>query len=368
MVRPIGSRMKVVARAPYYQQDETYDDLVAICYGRYLKGRIAWSGVRIGASPSGDETAERAFRELFANMIVWLTDRPRITTPTWPGNCEAALGLVLEAPESSALRFFAKIKEIDHPLGMLVTPKQAREFSEIPGIESLPVEWILHIDSDYLHLVEEAENSDNLKITKRRVEEMLRTVVAGVRVDDVRSRDVANLALEAGFSYLLAPPTDGIEEYPEIYASMREMGPLEAPVVLSLAPFRESLPERISPTDCFFVLLPAETFLDTPLPLRFPGIEENQELWMTYPAEIVNWRSDRNSVVMDQEFLPDDRLRLRISNGSYTEFHQFPFTIGFGDEIEEVLVWPKAVGQAPPDLVSRNQGNWSYEIERFRPG
>ncbi|MBC2600547.1 hypothetical protein J3R74_001109 [Puniceicoccus vermicola] len=368
VIRPIGSRMNIVAKAPYYRRDETYDELVAICYGPYLKGEIVWSGVRIAAAPSGDETAERAFRELFVNMMVWLADRPRVTTSTWPEKKKGALGLVVEFPEKSPLRLLSKIQKTEQPIGVLVSPQQANQLVDLPGVDQLDVEWILHLDPAFLKSNEFEEMGAKLRSLKARVEKTLNTTLSGVMVDGMRPRDMASIALDAGFVYLLSPPTDGIEEYPEIFASVRRKGPFEAPEVLSLAPFREKLPEQISPTDCFFVVLPAEDFLELKTPLKFTGLDDQKELWKAFPREIVNWRSDRNSVVMDEEFLPNDRLRLRISNGSYTEFHQFPFSIGFGGSIEKVLIWPKAVGQPPPDLVSKKNGDWHFSIDRFRPG
>jgi hypothetical protein len=368
VIRPIGTRMNVVARAPFYRGDDSYDELVAICYGPYLKGRVAWSGVRIGALPVGDETAERAFRELFSNLIGWLGDHPRITTPTWPNRKEAALGILVDPSGSSPLRILSKIKQFDQPIALLVNPKQAREFANVPGIEHLNIEWVLHVEKEYLKIIQNSESSVGIGGIKSRIERALKTEVSGVLVDNMRPRDVARIALEAGFLYMLAPPTDGIDEYPEIYASMREMGPLEAPDVLSLAPFRKSIPQKISPTDCFFVLLDAQAFLDMEFSSKFLGIDVQNDLWVTYPKDIVGWRSDRNSVIMDKEFLPDERLRIRISNGSYSEFENFPFTIDFGNSIKKVLIWPKAVGQAPPELLSKRNGGWSYIIDRFSPG
>ena len=368
VIRPIGHRMKVVAKAPFYRSEDSYDDLVAICYGSYLEGKVAWSGVRIGAVPSGDETAERAFRELFSNMMVWLADRPRVTTPTWPGNREAALGLIVRAEGKSPLRLFSAIKKMNRKVAVLATPGQLKDFSEIPGFRELQVEWILLLDGEYTKLIREKEEDFGLGATKVGVEHLTGIEIRGVMVPQMRTRKVAQAALRAGFSYLLAPPTDGIDEYPEIYASVREMGPLEAPKVLSLAPYRTHLPERFSPTDCVFVLLESSEFLELEMPLHFQGVKDQDDLWFGYPYEIVDWRSDRNSVVMNQEFLPDHRLRLRISNGSYSEFLNFPVTIGFGESVEEELVWPKAVGQDAPELLSKTNGQWSYAIDRFRPG
>lgn len=368
VVRPIGTRMNIVASAPFYREDDSYDELAAICYGSYLKGRIVWSGIRIGAAPIGDETAERAFRELFSNLMIWLTDRPRVTTPTWPAGKRAALGLVIQASDSSPLRLVSQIKQVDAPLGVLVTPRQARAFAEMPGLRGLPIEWILHLDRPLMNIIRSANPNARVDPAKRRVERLLNTRIRGVMVEGMRPREFARMGLDAGFDYILAPPTDGIEEYPEIYASKRERGPFAAPEVLSLAPFRTSIPEKVSPTDCFFVLLQAEEFLGLEAEEQSLAILGREDIWTTQPHEIVSWRSDRNAVVMDEEFLPDQRLRVRISNGSYSEFAGFPLNIDFGESFETVLIWPKAVGQPPPVLLSNDAGDWSYQIERFRPG
>ncbi len=366
VVRPIGGRMDVVATAPFFREEETFDELSAFAIGNYLKGRVAWSGFRLGAFPPGDETAERAFRELFTNTIAWLTDRPRVTTPLWPEGKTAALGLVVEASPGEAPRLLSRVDAAGLPLGILVTPREAREVAALPGANLLDVEWILHLDREYLAALGSSPDRWLVSIRKR-MEGVLGRPVRGLLHEGARTRSAAETALAAGFDYLLAPPTDGIEQYPEIYASRRPKGPFEPPKTLSLAPFRTSLPGEVAPTDCFFVVLPGADFLALEDPLAFAG-KHREDLWVAHPSDLVAWRSDRNSVVMNEEFLPSDRLRLRISNGSYSEFTDFPFSIRFREAVEGVSVWPKAVGQPPPEFVSRKGDSWTFAIGRFRPG
>ncbi|MFP4492516.1 MAG: hypothetical protein ACLFRP_01330, partial [Puniceicoccaceae bacterium] len=366
VVRPIGGRMSVVATAPFFRDEETFDELSAFCIGSYLKGRVAWSGFRLGAFPPGDETAERAFRELFTNTIAWLTDRPRVTTPQWPDGKTAALGLVVDAAPGEAPRLLSRLREEGLPVGVLVTPREAREFAALHGLDSSDVEWILHIDRDH-RAGRRASPDDWLVLMRKRMERVLGRPVKGLLHEDVRTRSAAETALAAGFDYLLAPPADGIEQYPEIYASRRPKGPFEPPEALSLAPYRTTLPGGVAPTDCFFVVLPGAGFLELDDPLAFAG-ERREDLWVAHPSDLVAWRSDRNSVVMNEEFLSSDRLRLRISNGSYSEFTDFPFSIRFREAVEGISVWPKAVGQPPPELVSREGDSWTFAIRRFRPG
>mgnify|MGYP006282969117 FL=1 len=367
VVRPIGRRMNIVGRTPFAVGEESFEDLTAFCYGPYLQGRVAWSGFRIGAFPTGDEIAKRAFRELFANTIAWLTDRPRVTTPLWPDGNRAALGLAVDASAGSALRLFSRVSESEHPVGILVTPREAREFASLPGVGGLRnVEWIVHLDREYLAALSSTPEDWLLRL-RERIGAALDAPVRGILYESGDTRRVARLALGAGFSYLLAPPTDGILEYPEIFASRRPLGPFEAPVTLALAPFREFLPERFEPTACSFVILESEEYLAAEDPLAFAG-DRRGEVWVARPGEIVDWRSDRNSVVMDEQFLPGRRLRLRISNGSYSTFRDFPFRIRFRDPATEVSIWPKAVGLDPPETVSRDGDTWTFAIGRFGSG
>lgn len=368
VLRPVGNRMKIVASVPFYRDDETFEMLPAFCYGPYLKGRIAWSGVGIASAPNNDPTARRAFGEMFANVIVWLAQKPSVTTPTWPFGKEAALAILVDATGISPLRLLAMIDELDRPLGVLVNPKQANDFAKISGIGNFDIEWILNVDGEYFDILKSSEGLSGLSNLKHRVEESLNTKVRGVRVPGMKPRDIARQSVREGFEYLLAPPTDGIDSFPEIFASVRNLGPLEAPDVISLAPYQSGLPAKISPTDCFFVLLNAEQLSGITPPLRFRGVDEDRDLWVPFPRDIVAWRANRNAVVMNEEFLPDNRLRVSISNGSYSEFYGFPFSINFGESVEEVLVWPKAVGQPKPELISKVGGVWSYSISRFRPG
>ncbi|MEM0966281.1 MAG: hypothetical protein AAGJ81_09055 [Verrucomicrobiota bacterium] len=365
VTRPIGTRMKTVATAPYYRGEDSFDMLTAFCYGHYLGGRIAWSGFRIGAFQTGDETAERAFRELFSNVLAHLTDRPRVVTPTWPEDKSAAMATIVKVPEEDPYRFVAEATQQKRPVSLLVTPREVRQLGEHAGLGSLDIEWILHLDEGYMDTLQ-SPAPGWLEGLRAQVGESLNAEIQGVKIDGLRSREAALLALGAGFSYLLAPPTNNIEEYPEIYASSRKAGPLESPTVLSLAPYRTTVPESISPTDCFFVLLDGDRYLETD-EFKPEGVSPS-DVWFTLPIEIVNWRSDRNSVVMNEQFLPNDRLSLSISNGSYTEFTDFPFTIRFDRPVEKVNIWPKAVGLKPPKLLSRKGQNWTFLIEKFQPG
>jgi len=366
VIRPIGTRMEIVARAPYYRGDGSYDNLVAFCYGPYLDGQFAWSGFRIGAYPTGDETAERAFRELFSNVIGMLADRPRVTTTTWPDEKMAALGLVIEVNDGLSLRLMNKISKTETPVSLLVSPREVKQLAESPGIRTMNVEWILHLETEYLTTVSSTPNLWLNKL-KARTESLLGSKIFGVAFENLRLRQAAELALDAGFSYLLSPPTENIQEYPEIYASKRPMGPLEVPQVLSLAPYQRTLPKSLNPTDCILVMLTEDEFLEEEDLLSFAG-NKKDDIWTTHPIDIVNWRSDRNSVVMDREFLPNDRLRLRMSNGSYSVFPQFPFTIHFKKTVSDVAIWPKAVGVPPPKVLSKSPTSWTFAIENFQSG
>lgn len=366
VVRPIGSRMKTVASTEFSAGEDRTEELTAFNIGPYLKGRVAWSGFRLGAHPAGNEIVERAFKELFTNTLAWLADRPQVTTPLWPGGREAALALVVEAGEGGKLRLLSRIKEFGHPVGLLVTPKEAREFAALPGAKSLGIEWILHVDRAYLAALDNAPD-DWLARLRERMEDATGGPVRGLRYETADTRKVGELALESGFAYLLAPPTDTINEYPEIYASRRSLGPFEAPSVLSLAPFREKLPRSLEPTDCAFVLLGADEFLGAESPLSPPG-GDGDRLWIALPRDVVAWRADRNSVVMDEEFLPGNRLRLSISNGSYHDFSDFPFQIHFQNPVEQVAIWPKAVGNPPPVILSEDGRTWTFAVERFGSG
>jgi len=366
VVRPFGSRMESVATTVFSAGEGRTETLTAFNVGPYLQGKVAWSGFRLGSHPAGNETIERAVKELFTNTIAWLADRPRVSTPLWPAGYQAALALVVDAESESRLRLLTRIAAVGKPVGVLVAPHEARSFADLPGAKDLDIEWILHIDREFLTAVSE-KPTGWLTGVRQRMESIFGKPVHGIRYEALTSRQAAEEALEGGFSYLLAPPSETIEEYPEIYTSRRMLGPLESPEVLSLAPFRTSLPESSEPTDCDFVLLTVDEFLAS-ANLQTRLGEREGFLWVTTPSQIVAWRADRNSVVMNEEFLPGNRLRLNISNGSYREFENFPFRVHFQEPVESVAVWPKAVGVPPPEVLSGEGRDWTFAIRNFRSG
>ncbi len=366
VVRPIGRRMQSIATTDFAASEDRVEALTAFNIGPYLKGGVAWSGFRLGAFPSGNEILERAFHELFTNTMVWLSDRPKVTMPLWPGDYAAALGIIIDVDAGKPVRLLERLSGQGFPVGLLVTPPEARKLADLPGFDLPGIEWILHLEPEYLARVG-IPSADWLRNLRLRMESLLGKPIRGVRFESGQARRDARRALAAGFSYLLAPPVEGIREYPEIYASRRLLGPLEPPEVISLAPYTMTLPESVEPTDCSFVLMTSDRFLEMEDPLSFASGDLDR-LWVATPGDMVSWRADRNSVVLEEEFLPGNRLRLGISNGSYFEFDELPFRIHFNRMVEDVKIWPKAVGEPAPDLLSEDGNTWTFAIREFRPG
>lgn len=368
--RIVEQRATPVVKTAFFQADDQPLRLSAFAYGPYLSGRFVWSGFNLSPQGPNDATGERAIDELFSESLIWLSNLPRVRTPVWPRGNDQALSLVLklEPADLPRLENFRNSRLADMPVTLLIPSARMDEYAKALGPLPTGVEVALQVSQDSLrHYADPNDAGVWLRTQRERASRLFGREVYGLRMYRVSPRVYSRVALRSGFTYFLAEPTGEIEDFPEIFATARLEGLLRPPRKIAFAPFQNFQPDEEGRPSGIVLVNFGELFGPEPKFTAGDLLRDNA-VWLSTVAENVRWRTVRNAVVMDREFLPGGRLRINLSNGSYETLEDFPFLVTLPRATQSVAVWPKAVRMRAPQSREVEPGLWEFSLDEFVGG
>ncbi len=369
----VENRSTVVATVPYADpsQPNVILPMPVLCYGHYLSGRFAWSGFSPEVTQSDvPSTSREAIRELFGNVVGWLTGAPKVRTDVWPqGKATAAAAVVLLSdPHSDEWERMLRSGITRFPVTLAVAWNALDGYEQRLRELGTHVDLAIAIDEHYLEEHRLRGRLTNLRMLARKIRTLSGHETIGLLVKNLPAHDFAAEAIHAGYRYILSEPVGDIEDYPEILMTRRTQGWLRQPEKIVLAPYRTSW---IGGSSARSLTVVFDAARDSGNMRQFADwMEHNQQrIWQATVLEICQWRSSRNAVAMARQFLSGGRLRVRLTNGSYQDMHQFAFSVEFPEEYRDVDIWAKAIGLEVPYKTSEKDGRvWHFVIHQIQPG
>ncbi len=370
----VERRATVVATVPYPdpQNPNILTPMPTLCYGNYLRGRFVWAGFTPDFSqPDLPSTSHEAVRELFGNIIGWLSGAPKVRTGVWPNNKQVSVSPViyLQWPESEEWDRMVRSGLPRYPVTLAVAWHALDGYQQKIQDLGSHVDLVVAVDADYLAQNRLRGRLLNLSTLAEKMRSLSGRESVGLLVKGFSPHDVAEEALAAGYHYILSEPIGDIEDYPEILMSRRTQGWLKQPTRIMLAPYHSSwlggVSSGRSATVLFEPLLQEEAMAEF---VRW--IESNRaSVWEATVSEICQWRGARNAVAMTRQLLSGGRLRVRLTNGSYQNMQEFAFSVEFPSAVRNVDVWAKTIGmEMPVKTVEENKRIWHFVVHNIQPG